>query len=102
MAEMTESGHYHCHVVFAAEFDGVVIANGAAGLNYGIDSGFVSDFHAVGKGEEGVGGHHATFGVEFKAVGLFNSMTESIHTGSLTNTACNEHLIASKYDCVAL
>ena len=61
MAEVAEAGHDHCHAVVAAEGYRVGVADRAAGLDDGVDSGLVGNLHAVCEGEECIGGHNGAF-----------------------------------------
>ena len=64
MFEMAESGHCHCHTVGIAVFDGFLISDGTAGLDYRVHTGLMCYFHAIREGEECVTGHDCAFEIE--------------------------------------
>ena len=56
MFEVADTGEYHRDTVLVAIVDRQVVAYRTAGLNHRIDTLFVSDFHAIGEGEESICG----------------------------------------------
>ena len=102
MAEVTEAGHDHGHAVVAAEGYRVGVADRAAGLDDGIDTGLVGCFDTIGEGEESVGCHYGAFEAEAEAGGLFDGMTQGIDARGLADARGDELTVAGKHDGVAL
>ena len=102
MAEVTETGHDHCHAVGTAIINRLVVADRAAGLYHIVDTCFMRDFHAVAEGEEGVRGHGGSVEVEVEIVSLLDCLLESVYTRCLSYTRSDELAIAGKHYGVAL
>ena len=98
---MANSGGDHGNIVFIAICNGVVVANRTAGLYNSINASFVGYFHAVGKGEEGIGSHHSSFEIKAKRLSLGNGLLESVNTACLAYAACQELIVFGKYNSVA-
>ena len=102
MAEMAETGHYHCHAVFLTVLHRVGVADGAAGLDDVVDALAVSYLDAVGEGEESVRCHSGAFEVEVEGVGFLDGVAEGVDARCLSYTRCEELTVAGKDDGVAL
>lgn len=89
---------HHHHPVFFRESDGVVVADGATGLDHSVDPFLMRDAYTIIEGEEGIGSHHSTFQIEIELTGLFNSVTEGINAGSLAATFTYQLLILHQCD----
>ena len=84
MLEVAISGKYHGHLVIVTIGDTVLVFDATPWLDNGLDARLVSDFHTVGKREEGIGGHNGTIEVEPEGMRFGNGLLERINTRGLT------------------
>lgn len=81
VAEMAEARHGHSHAVLVAICHGIIVADGAAGLHHGVNTGLVRDFNTVGEGKEGIRCHNCAAEVETEAARLVNGLAQGVHAG---------------------
>ena len=93
---MSKSGKYHADAVFVTAVDGLLVAHRASRLHDGGDACFVGQLDTVLEGEEGVGSQDGTLEVEVERMGLFDGLTQRIHTRSLSNARGKELLAFSE------
>jgi hypothetical protein len=101
MFEMAKAGKHVCQVVFLAVFNAVFIAYGAAGLNKRGNTGFVAQFHAIGKGKERIACHYGAVQVEPELVRFFNGMAQRINAARLAATFANQLFVFNQCNGVA-
>ena len=82
---MAVAGEDHADAKLVAAVDGLLVADGAARLYDGGDTGFVGQFHAVVEGEEGVGSQHGTVKVKPEGMGLLDGLAQGIDARGLAN-----------------
>jgi hypothetical protein len=61
MLKMPESGQDHRHAALVAKVYGFLVFDGTSGLYHGPNAGIVGNFHTIGEGEKGIGGHGSAF-----------------------------------------
>ena len=91
MSEVSDFCHYHRNALFAAELNGFIIANRAAGLNNAAHTLVPCQFNAITEGEESVRCHYCALQ---RAVGLFGTgygMFQSIDATYLSHSGA-KHL----------
>ena len=93
MFKVAVAGEDHADVVFVAAVDGLLVADGATGLDDGGDAGLVGQFHAVVEGEESVGGQHGTLEVETERTGFLDGLPQRIHPRGLTDARGTQLLV---------
>ena len=87
MFEMSETGCDHCHILFVAHVNGLLVVDRAARLDNSRDTRIGSQFHAIREWEEGITCHYCSLQVEVEAVCLLDSLFECVNTRSLSHTA---------------
>ena len=91
MAEVADAGHGHGDAMAKAEVDGLVVANGAAGLYDVVDAGLVGNFHAVGEWEEGVGCHGGAVEVEAERLCFGDGSDDGSDDGSVDGFTAGDY-----------
>ncbi len=99
---MTEACHHHCHIVVAAVFNAVGVADRASWLYHRIDAGIVRYFHTVGEGEESIGSHHGAFQRQIEGRGLLDGLLKGVDTRGLPYSGSQQTAIGGKHYRIAL
>jgi len=60
MLKMPESSQDHRHAVLVAKVYGLLVFYRTSGLYHGPHADIVGNFHTIGEGEKGIGGHGST------------------------------------------
>ena len=78
MFKMSISSEYHADTILVTAINRVLVTNGATGLDDGGNAGLVGQFHAVVKGEEGVGSQHGAMEVEVEGLSLLDGLSQGV------------------------